>query len=331
MGRPGRVLVLVLLCLLLAACGTQGGPGTPADDNGNDNGDPADLAADEAVVREVVESFGSRLQQVSLLAPEDDVAEAMEEHYGPYVTEELLAFWQADPSSAPGREVSSPWPDRIEIDSVQRLGEDSYRVEGRIIEVTSEEQGTDEAAAVRPISLLVGRYDGDWLIESVTLGEVEPVDEGKADAAAGGEAEAVIYRNDTYGFRLTLPSTWEGFTVVEEDWEGRDLADPSQDGAEPGEVVERGPLLRIRHPLWTEDRIRQDIPIMVFTVSQWEAVEEAAVSVGAAPIGPMELGRNERYVFALPARYNFEFPEGYEEVEQILASDPLEPLPVEAQ
>lgn len=327
MGRPGRVVVLVLLCLLLAACGTQGGQGTPAED---DPGDPADWAADEGAVREVVESFGQQLQQVSLLAPEDEVAEAMEEHYGPYLTEELLAFWQADPSAAPGRTVSSPWPDRIEIDSVQRLGEDAYRVEGRIIEITSEEQGTDEAAAVRSISLLVGRYDDTWLIESATLGDVEPVDEGKADAAAGEEADAVIYRNETYGFRLTLPSSWEGFTVVEEEWAGRDLADPSQNDTEAGQVVEEGPLLRIRHPLWTEDRIRQDIPIMVFTVSQWQAVEEAAISVGAAPIGPKELGRNERYVFALPARYNFDFPEGYEEVEQILAADPLEPLPLEA-
>jgi hypothetical protein len=36
------------------------------------------------------------------------------------------------------------------------------------------------------------------------------------------------------------------------------------------------------------------------------------------------LGRNNRYVFALPARYNFAFPEGYEEVEKILESKPLE-------
>ena len=46
---------------------------------------------------------------------------------------------------------------------------------------------------------------------------------------------------------------------------------------------------------------------------------------GAAPINPSELGRNKRYVFALPPRYNFAFPTGYEEVEEILEGKPLEP------
>jgi hypothetical protein len=45
--------------------------------------------------------------------------------------------------------------------------------------------------------------------------------------------------------------------------------------------------------------------------------------IGAAPISPLELGHNSRYVFALPARYNYAFPEGWEEVEQILQGQPL--------
>ncbi len=64
---------------------------------------------------------------------------------------------------------------------------------------------------------------------------------------------------------------------------------------------------------------------MVFTLSQWEAVRNETLSVGAAPIQPSELGRNSTYVFALPARYNFAFPEGYKEVEDIIAGNPLEP------
>ena len=42
-------------------------------------------------------------------------------------------------------------------------------------------------------------------------------------------------------------------------------------------------------------------------------------------MGPKELGRNSKYVFALPARYNFAFPTGFEEVEDILAGNPLQP------
>ncbi|MGB8451919.1 MAG: hypothetical protein WCD89_06255 [Anaerocolumna sp.] len=45
----------------------------------------------------------------------------------------------------------------------------------------------------------------------------------------------------------------------------------------------------------------------------------------SAPINPCELGRNSQYVFALPARYNYAFPEGFEEVEDIIQSAPLAP------
>ena len=85
-------------------------------------------------------------------------------------------------------------------------------------------------------------------------------------------------------------------------------------------------MISIRHPLWTEDTPRQDIPVMVFTVEQWEALKAEEFHIGAAPIGPSELGSNDAYVFALPARYNFEYLTGYEEVEAILRGSPLEAM-----
>ncbi len=81
-----------------------------------------------------------------------------------------------------------------------------------------------------------------------------------------------------------------------------------------------------RHPEWTSEIPRQDIPIMIFTLSQWDALQRQEFHIGAAPIGPKELGRNSNYVFALPARYNFAFPKGYEEVEDILEDNPLIPI-----
>ena len=57
---------------------------------------------------------------------------------------------------------------------------------------------------------------------------------------------------------------------------------------------------------------------MVFTLDQWDRLNKDEFHIGAAPINPSELGRNKDYVFALPARYNYAFPLGYEEVEQIL-------------
>ena len=63
---------------------------------------------------------------------------------------------------------------------------------------------------------------------------------------------------------------------------------------------------------------------MVLTVSQWNLLQQEKFHIGAAPVNPSELGRNIRYVFALPARYNYAFPTGYKEVEQILRDDPLQ-------
>lgn len=62
---------------------------------------------------------------------------------------------------------------------------------------------------------------------------------------------------------------------------------------------------------------------MVFTIGQWDSLIRQEYSVGAAPIPPSELGRNTQFVFALPARYNYAFPPGYQEVEQILQGKPL--------
>jgi hypothetical protein len=51
---------------------------------------------------------------------------------------------------------------------------------------------------------------------------------------------------------------------------------------------------------------------MIFTQKQWQELQQDKFHIGAAPIGPSELGRNSRYVFALPARYNYAYPVGYE-------------------
>jgi hypothetical protein len=79
----------------------------------------------------------------------------------------------------------------------------------------------------------------------------------------------------------------------------------------------------IRHPQWTSADPRQDIPIMVFTIAQWNALDKDKFFVSAAPVGPGELGRNHAYVFGLPPRFDWAFPTGYEEVERILTGKPL--------
>ena len=55
----------------------------------------------------------------------------------------------------------------------------------------------------------------------------------------------------------------------------------------------------------------------------------ATYHIGAAPLDPTELGRNNEYVFALPARYNYDFLLGYEEVAEILEGGPLQATDVQ--
>jgi hypothetical protein len=130
------------------------------------------------------------------------------------------------------------------------------------------------------------------------------------------EPEDTLYENAEYGFTFALPESWEGYQIVSDSWEG--IATDQQQ-------LENGPILLIRHPEWTEEKPRQDIPIMIFTLKQWSSLEKGEFHIGAAPIGPTILGQNNEYVFALPARYNFAFLEGYEEVENILQNNPLQP------
>jgi hypothetical protein len=121
------------------------------------------------------------------------------------------------------------------------------------------------------------------------------------------------YVNDQYGFSITLPSSWKGYTTVSESWTGNLIDSPNSSSI-------NGPKLLIRSPLWTKEIPRQDIPIMIFTPDQWNLIGQEKLSVGAAPIGPSELGRNTKYIFALPARYNFSYLPGFEEVQQIIDS-----------
>ncbi len=126
------------------------------------------------------------------------------------------------------------------------------------------------------------------------------------------------YKNSEYGFSVALPDSWRGYTVTFDEWSG-DAA-----GDQLGEThYATGTVVSIHNPKWTKEVMYQDIPIMIFTLSQWEDLRQEKFHIGAAPIGPSELGRNEKYVFALPARYNFAFPPGFEEVEQIIQSEPL--------
>lgn len=125
-----------------------------------------------------------------------------------------------------------------------------------------------------------------------------------------------IYSNKEYGFAFTLPSTWNGYTIVKNTWEGNVLNAKTK--------KETGPKLLIRNPKWTETLHYEDLPVLVFTLAQWDSYVKENFAVSAAPIKATEMGRNNKYVFALPPRWNFDYSEGYKEAEDIINVNPLE-------
>jgi hypothetical protein len=134
----------------------------------------------------------------------------------------------------------------------------------------------------------------------------------------GALQNQVSFEYPEVGFTLQLPDSWRGFRVESASWEG--LANPPDSDTGDG-VVESGPMVTIHHPNSTAENPRQEIPLLVMTIPQWEAMQAGEWHIGAAPVLPMELGCNSRYVFAVPARYNYAFHEGWEEVEEILTDE----------
>lgn len=120
-------------------------------------------AAEAEDVRGVVVQFGKNLQNVSTLAPKEVFGASLDEYYGQYVSNGLLNEWEADPVHAPGRQTSSPWPDRIEIGWTDKVGS-VYRVHGNVIEIARSETGSTSIAAMYPVNFELEKRADRWVI-----------------------------------------------------------------------------------------------------------------------------------------------------------------------
>ncbi len=114
-------------------------------------------------------------------------------------------------------------------------------------------------------------------------------------------ADWKTYRNEQFGFTLTLSQGWQGYSVATSS-------------------IEYGWKIVIRHPQWTEANPYEDIPILVYPIGQWKKWEANNFEgyPTAAPFGPSERGRNAQYVFATAPRYNYDYRTGWEDVENII-------------
>jgi hypothetical protein len=113
---------------------------------------------DMAQVSSIVTNFGSYQKSISLQADEELLKSDIQSNYGQFVTDSLLQEWRADPKHAPGRLATSPWPDRIEIDSISPQGA-GYVVSGRMIMLTS----AGESSEV-PVVMMLIQENGEWQI-----------------------------------------------------------------------------------------------------------------------------------------------------------------------
>jgi hypothetical protein len=154
-----RRLFSLLALVGIAAChssesGSENTTVKRANDVASDT--TASLADCGSGAQRVITRLGERMRLVSLLAPDSVVRREMADAYSALASSELLAAWQAAPASAPGREVSSPWPARIEVRSMQPDGR-VCRVEGDVVYVTSAD--TMAAADRRAVTIRLDPRD----------------------------------------------------------------------------------------------------------------------------------------------------------------------------
>jgi hypothetical protein len=144
--------------------------------------------------------------------------------------------------------------------------------------------------AVLPVALFAQQQD-----DTPATGTLPQGAQRASSKPTNRTTKSIKYRNTKYGFTFSLPTTWKGYSAVEGTWDGGD-----NNGTHGYEVLERGPEITLVNSQSTPAKPYQDIYIMVFSHAQWDSLEQGNFFVSAAPIGPGELGRNHKYVFAEP-------------------------------
>lgn len=125
----------------------------------------------------------------------------------------------------------------------------------------------------------------------------------------------VRYRNAQYDLTFFLPAGWRGYSVSIMQLEDEKYS-PAEDKQIP---VGHTPMITLRHPQWQASAPYQDIPILVFTRAQWDALHHGELWPSLFAGGVMEeLWHNQGFVFAIFSRYNWGELTGAKEVADII-------------
>jgi len=131
------------------------------------------------------------------------------------------------------------------------------------------------------------------------------------------------YYNSQYDFTFFLPASWRGYSVLIQQWNASQT-----DSTMP----EHGPVIVIRHPQWKINDIYQDIPVRVFTRSQWEADRHGKFAIDAGGFEE-EIEHNREFVFVISSRFNTEELKASKEADDVVTQNrnvnapPLYPEP----
>jgi hypothetical protein len=124
------------------------------------------------------------------------------------------------------------------------------------------------------------------------------------------------YHNAQYDLTFFLPASWRDYSVSVQQ-----LDDESSSPTEDRQIlVGHTPMITLRHPRWQASAPCQDIPILVFTSAQWDALHHGKLWPSLFAGGVMdELWHNQSYVFAMSSRYNADDEvSGWKEVAEII-------------
>lgn len=138
---------------------------------------PTSERSDQVVA--FMNEFGDRLDDVSLASSTEEIAASMDEQYGPYLSDDLLASWKNDPSIALGKTKAGVIPDGIRIKSVRNVGTLSYTVKAFIKErvpTVVPGLGAVHAVGEKPYTFGVVWRGGGWEIVEYSEGHAAPIE-----------------------------------------------------------------------------------------------------------------------------------------------------------
>lgn len=171
-----KFFIVFVVALSLVACSS---PDAPQDASSAQTALTPSMAAStsdaaassdtRAAVRLLVERFGRQMQKVSTMAPPKLMHRQLQKVYAGLLSPELLRAWQTHPQRVVGRKVSSPWPQRIEVEQIECARADVCRVSGSVDYVTSNELEHGGVFMRRAITLEVTHGRSGWRITAVHL------------------------------------------------------------------------------------------------------------------------------------------------------------------